>query len=232
MINAIAVDDEPPALDILKSFCEKVDFVTLEHTFTKPSEALRHLGRFPVDLLFLDINMPSLTGLQFYEKAPQNTMVIFTTAYSDFAVQGFNVGAIDYLLKPFTFERFVQAVNRARDYYNHLHRAETAKQSVIYLRADYSLIKVELADILYVEGLQDYLRIHIVDQKPIVVRLTMKGMLEKLPTKDFMRVHRSYIVPLSRVVNVRNKTIDLQGTKIPVGPKYEEEFFKLFDAMS
>jgi len=227
MITAIAVDDEPPALQIIEAFCARVDFIGLQRTFTKPSEALRHLGRFPMDLLFLDINMPSLSGFRFLEKAPQNMMVIFTTAYSEYAVEGFNVGAIDYLLKPFTFERFLQAVNRAFDYHQ-LNKQTEAPQTSIYVRADYSLIKIEIADIMYVEGLQDYLKIHLQNQKPVVVRMTMKAMQDKLPVKNFVRVHRSYIVPVARIVNVRNKTIDLQGVKIPIGPKYEEEFYRLF----
>jgi DNA-binding LytR/AlgR family response regulator len=229
MIKAIAIDDEPPALEIVETFCSRIDFVQLDRSFTKTSDALKHLSRFPIDLIFLDINMPSLNGLQFYEKVPQNIMVIFTTAYSEYAVQGFNVGAIDYLLKPFTFERFYQAIVRAQEYYQHIHQGDASPQSAIYLRADYSLIKVELAEILYVEGLQDYLKIHLQNQKPLIVRMTMKAMQDKLPAKDFIRVHRSFIIPVNRIDNVRNKTVDLQGVKIPIGPKYEEDFFKQFE---
>lgn len=227
-MTAIAVDDEPPALAILEAFCREVDFIDLQRTFTKPSEALKHLTKFPVDLLFLDISMPSLTGLEFYEKASQNTMVIFTTAHANYAVDGFNVGAVDYLLKPFTLDRFRQAVARARDFQERGQNNDQVSQTGMYLRADYSLVKIEFAEILYVEGLQDYLKIHLENQKPVVVRMTMKTMLEKLPANRFVRVHRSYIVPLSRVNNVRNKTIDLNGLKIPIGPTYEEEFYKLF----
>jgi DNA-binding LytR/AlgR family response regulator len=230
MIRAIAVDDEPPALDVIQAFCAEIDFVELERTFTKPSEALRHLAKFPTDLLFLDINMPSITGLEFFKKAPPGIMVVFTTAYADYAVQGFDVGAVDYLVKPFTFERFKQAVHKAHDYQQL--RSDSSKTTSLFLRADYSLIKVELADIVYVEGVQDYVKIHLKDQKPLVVRMTMKAMCDKLPAAQFVRVHRSFIVPLSRIASVRNKMIDLQGVKIPIGPKYEAEFYKFFNTES
>jgi DNA-binding LytR/AlgR family response regulator len=227
VIKAIAVDDEPPALEIIKHFCEENDTVELQRTFTNPTEALKYLNRFPVDLLFLDINMPTLSGFRFFEKLPQTTMVVFTTAYSEHAVEGFNVGAIDYLLKPFTLERFQQAVGRATEYHQHTKQAAVGKQTTLYVRADYSLIKIDIADIAYVEGSEDYLKVHLQGQKPVVLRMTMKGMLDKLPPNDFLRVHRSFIVPVSRISNVRNKVIDLQGVKIPVGTKYGEDLYKV-----
>lgn len=228
MIKAIAIDDEPPALSVIESFCSKVDFIQLEKAFNRPNEALTYIGKFPVDLLFLDINMPSMTGIDFYKSVQQNTMVIFTTAYSEFAVEGFNLQAIDYLLKPFTFDRFQQAVNKANDYFTFTHQQETGEQQFIYIRADYSLIKINVADILFIEGLDDYLKIHIQNQKPVVARLTMKAMLEKVPAKKFMRVHRSFIVPLHRIESVRNKMITLGGEEIPIGASYEKSFFESF----
>ncbi|MBS1646392.1 MAG: response regulator transcription factor [Bacteroidetes bacterium] len=225
MINAIAIDDEPLALKVVENFCEKVDFITLQKTFNKPTEALKHLDKFPIDLLFLDINMPSINGIEFYKKLNQNAMVIFTTAYSEYAVEGFNLNAIDYILKPFTLERFVLAANKARDFFNYQNQKENTSP-YLYVRADYSLIKVNISDILYVEGLDDYLKIHIQNQKTIVTRLTMKGILEKLPAKDFVRVHRSFIIPLNRIESVRNKNVYVAGKEIPVGTSYEEAFFK------
>jgi DNA-binding LytR/AlgR family response regulator len=227
MIKAIAIDDEPPALKVMESFCKDLSFLTLEKTFTKPSEALKHLKKFPVDLLFLDIQMPSLSGIEFYKSIQQDTMVIFTTAHSQFAVEGFNLNAVDFLLKPFTYERFLQAVNKANDFYNYSHQAGGAQNQFLFIRADYSLIKVAVADILYIEGLDDYLKIHMQNQKMIVARMTMKAILEKLP-KDFIRVHRSFIVPFARIENVRNKVITIGAAEIPIGNSYEEEFFKVF----
>jgi DNA-binding LytR/AlgR family response regulator len=230
MIKAIAIDDEPPALSVIESFCKKVDFIQLEKTFNRPSEGLKHLEKFPVDLLFLDINMPSMTGIDFYKSVKQNTMVIFTTAYSEFAVEGFNLQAVDYLLKPFTFDRFQQAVNKANEYFTLTHQKETGEQQFIYIRADYSLIKINSADILFIEGLDDYLKIHLQNQKPVVARLTMKAMLEKIPAKKFIRVHRSFIIPLQRIESVRNKMITIGGEEIPIGASYEKSFFESFKA--
>lgn len=227
MIKAIAVDDEPPALKVIENFCAKVDSIELVKTFNKPTEALAHLKKFPVDLIFLDIQMPSMTGLEFHKAIEQNTMVIFTTAYSEYAVEGFNLQAIDYLLKPYTLERFQQAVDKAKEFYNYQHQKENT-QNYLFIRADYSLVKVNIADILYIEGLDDYLKIHLPGKKPVVARMTMKAIIEKLPGNEFIRVHRSFIVPLSKIESIRNKTIQLSGQEIPIGTSYEEEFFKLF----
>ncbi|WP_234734935.1 LytR/AlgR family response regulator transcription factor [Tellurirhabdus bombi] len=228
MIRALALDDEPPALRVLAHFCSQVDFIDLQKTFSKTGEALNYLQQFPVDLLFLDINMPSMSGIEFYWAIPQQAMVIFTTAYAEYAVEGFNLNAIDYLLKPFTFERFQQAANKAFDYHKLLHKAEADKPAYLYIRADYSLYKIALADILFIEGLDDYLKIHIQNMKPVVARMTMKAMLEKLPETEFIRVHRSYIVPFSRIEAVRNRIIMLGGEEIPIGASYEAAFFKRF----
>lgn len=228
MIIAIAVDDEPPALQVVENFCKKVDYIDLLKTFTKPHEAVKYLNKFPADLLFLDIRMPSVSGIEISRLIPKDIMVIFTTAYSEYAVEGFNVNAVDYLLKPFTYERFMQAISKANDFYNFYHQQESALQQYMFIRADYSLVKIMLEDILYIEGLDDYLKINLVDRKPLVARMTMKAILEKLPVKDFARVHRSFIVQLNRIEKVRNKTIYIGGIEIPVGSSYEEDFTRIF----
>lgn len=228
MIKAIAIDDELLALKVIESFCAKVDFINLEKTFHKPKEALRYLEEYPVDLLFLDINMPSMTGIELFRSVTQNTMVIFTTAYSEYAVEGFNLNAIDYLLKPFTFERFLQGVNKAHEYFKIQQPNDAETPSYLYIRADYRLHKIPLTDILFIEGLDDYLKIHIINANSIVARMTMKTMLEKLPAKDFMRVHRSFIVPFARIENVRNKIISIGEEEIPIGVSYEKTFFENF----
>lgn len=226
-MEAIAIDDEIPALKTIERFCAKVDFISLQKTFNQPNEALKYLRKFPVDLLFLDINMPSLSGIDFYKAIEQETMVIFTTAYSEYAVEGFNLNAVDYLLKPYSYERFLQAVNKANDYF--LYQRQSDNSQYLFIRADYSLIKIDIADILFIEGLDDYLKIHLAGQKPLVARMTMKTMQEKLPAKDFIRVHRSYIIAINRIINVRNKTIALENDiNIPIGSSYEADFFNLF----
>lgn len=225
MIKALAIDDEPLALSVIESFCSKIDYIDLQKTFTKPNEALKHLNKFPVDLLFLDIHMPSLTGIDFYKNIEQNTLVIFCTAHGQYAVEGFNLNALDYLLKPFTFDRFKQATDKAKDYFT---LSSTPKTQHIFVRADYSLQKIILDDILYIEALDDYLKIYVNQQKTIVVRMTMKSILEKLPSSDFLRVHRSFIVPVKKVESMRNKTLQLGGNKIPIGSSYEEDVLKFF----
>ena len=229
MISAIALDDEPPALKVIESFCGQTDSIELQKSFTQPNEALKHLRKFPVDLLFLDIQMPSMSGIDFYKSLNQETMVIFTTAHSQFALEGFNLNAIDYLLKPFSIQRFQQAVAKANDFYNYTHQTDKIQNQYLFIRADYKLMKISISDILFIEGLNDYVKIHVLNQKTIITRMTMKTIQEKLPSKEFIRVHRSYIVPFSKIESIRNKTIFLSGKEIPVGGIYEEDLFNLFN---
>ncbi len=227
MIKALAIDDEPLALNVIEAFCAQLDYIDLQKTFTKPNEALKHINKYPVDLLFLDIHMPSLTGIDLYKYINQNTLVIFCTAHAQYAVEGFNLNALDYLLKPFTFERFKQATDKARDYFA---SSNNQKAQHIFVRADYRLQKIMLDDIMCIEALDDYLKIYINNQKTIVARMTMKAMLEKLPSTEFMRVHRSFIVPIKKVESLRNKMLQLGDKKIPVGNSYEEDVLKHFNS--
>jgi DNA-binding LytR/AlgR family response regulator len=229
MITAIAIDDEPPALKVVENFCKRVDLLDLKRTFTKPNEALEYLKENPVDLLFLDIQMPSLTGIDLY-KSVQNTMVIFATAYSEFAVEGFNLNAVDYLLKPFTFERFQQAVEKAKKERKMM--KESGEIPHLFIRADYSLIKIELPDIQYIEGLDDYLKIHLSSRKPVVARMTMKNITELIPGDEFSRIHRSYIVPVKRIKAIKNKTVVLPEIELPIGNSYEEQFMETFKKLN
>ena len=229
MIKAIAIDDELPALKIIENFCEKTGLIELQKTFSMPNEALKHLSKFPTDLLFLDINMPSISGIDLYKSIEQNTMVIFTTAYSEFAVEGFNLNAIDFLLKPFTYERFLKAVNKAKDNYGAAGTLEKNMEQYLFVRADYSLIKIAINDIVLIEGLDDYLKIHLLNNpKPIVTRMTMKGIMEKLSSTEFIRVHRSFIIPFGKIENVRKKMISIAGKEIPIGASYEADFNAIF----
>ncbi len=224
MIRAIALDDEPLALKVIENFCQRVDYIQLEKTFTKTIEAHKHLRKQPVDLIFLDIQMPTQNGMEFYADIEQNVMVVFTTAFSEYAVEGFNVNATDYLLKPFSFDRFLQAVEKVKSIYETRNQIQNTEAQYLFIRADYSLKKILISDILFIEGLDDYLKIHIKNQKTIVARMTMKSMLEKLPSSEFLRVHRSYIIPISRVDKVRNKIIYIGDEEIPVSASYEAAF--------
>jgi len=174
MINALAIDDEPLSLSIIENFCNQLDYIDLQKTFTKPNEAIKHLKKYPVDLLFLDIHMPSLNGIDLYKNIEQDTLVIFCTAHSQYAVEGFNLNALDYLLKPFSFDRFKQATEKARDVLN---KNEIGNQLYMFVRADYSLHKVLFSDILYIEALDDYLKIYIFQTRsliffPITIEMT------------------------------------------------------------
>lgn len=226
MIKAIAIDDEAPALKIIENFCGQSDGIHLERTFIRPGEALRYIRQSPVDLLFLDINMPSLSGIELYRSVNADTLAIFTTAYSEYAVEGFNLNAVDYLLKPFTLERFQLALSKAAEFIA-FRQNKDRHQETLLIRADYSLIRLPVADILFVEAADDYLKIHLDNKHPLVVRMTMKSILGMLPPAEFTRIHRSYIVALRRVDNVRNKTITLAGKEIPIGSNYEADFYRL-----
>lgn len=227
MIKAIALDDEPLALKVIESFCQRIEYLELEKTFTKTSEAHKHLRKQPVDLIFLDIQMPMQNGIEFYASIEQNTMVIFTTAFSEYAVEGFNVSATDYLLKPFSFDRFLKAVEKAKAQFDVKNQIQNTEQNYLFIRADYSLNKILISDILFIEGLDDYLKIHIKNQKTIVARMTMKSIIEKLPVNDFFRVHRSYIVSLSKIDKIRNKLIYIDNEEIPVSASYEVAFLAI-----
>lgn len=227
MIKAIALDDEPLALKIIETFCAGIDSIDLEKTFSKPNEALKYINKFPVDLIFLDIQMPSINGIEFYKNLDKNVMVIFTTAYPEYAVAGFELNAIDYLMKPFSQERFAQSVNKCKEYFNFLNSSSAgAAQNHFFIRADYKLIKVMYEDIVYIEGLNDYVKIFLLNQKPIIARMTMKNMLDRLPQESFIRVHRSYIVSKDKVTSLKNKNlfIDFNGEmiEISIGKSYED----------
>jgi DNA-binding LytR/AlgR family response regulator len=229
MITAVAIDDEPIALKVIENFCTQVEGLRLEKTFQDPQDGLKYLNKFPVQVLFLDIDMPHINGIELYKQLKQDVMVIFITSRADYAVEGFNLRAVDYLVKPFTFERFTEAVKRAKEFLNiNLQNTEVDSSKFLFIRADFSLVKIAIPDILYIEAYDDYLKIYIHNQKTLVARMTMKGILEKLPPHKFIRVHRSFIVPVERIDAVRTKSLLVAGQEIPVGVSYLEEINKHF----
>jgi len=223
MIKAIAIDDEPPALKVIENFCAQAGYVQLLEKFIKPAGASEYLEANEVDLLFLDIRMPSMSGIDFFKSLKNKPLVIFTTGYSEYAVEGFDLDVVDYLLKPFTYERFLKATAKAKEYYDFV-RSDKGQEKYIIVRADYSLNKIMLSDILYIESASDYLKFHLLKSKPIVARMTMKTISEKLPGNLFIRVHRSYIVPFKQITSVHDKTIIIGSNAIPIGLNYEEDF--------
>lgn len=233
MITCVAVDDEPLALEVIKTFVDRTPTLQLLQTFTDPFAAADFLKKSKVDLVFMDIQMPELNGIQLYKSLRQPPPVIFTTAFSDYAVEGFNLDALDYLLKPIEYSRFLKAVSKAEDY---LHPAASEAQSkqddFIFLKSEYQLIKVEFKDVLYFEALDDYVKIITTKSvKPMLTLMPMKALMEKLPASKFVRVHRSYIVPLSRIENVKNKRIKIGEKYIPVGDSYSNTFFEALNAI-
>lgn len=227
MIRTIALDDEPPALNIIKAFCSTNPDVSLEKVFTSTDRALSYINNNSIDLILLDINMPTVSGIDFYKRISQDIMVIFTTSYTEYAVESYAINAIDYLVKPYTRKRFNQAIKKALDLYSMRKVASQAGELYLTIRSDYGLMKVFYTDIIFIEGLDNYLKIHLTNKQPIVVRLTMKGLVEKLPVQQFIRVHRSYIVSLKHVSYCRNKLITLTNNEeIALGSSYEQEFMK------
>jgi len=180
MINCIALDDEPMALEVIKELCKKVPFINLTHSFTRVSLAQQHLNSFPVDLIFLDIEMPDKNGLVFLKAIKQNIMVIFTTAHSKYAVESYNLNAIDYLLKPIEVDRFTIACNKAIDFFEYSHTSVSNLHNCLYVRSEYALIKILHSEIRYLETMDDYIKIHTIDGKIIVTLMSMKKILINL----------------------------------------------------
>lgn len=228
MIHAVAIDDEPLALKVIETLCAKNEHIHLQRSFTQPGEALRYLRKFPTDLVFCDIQMPSMTGISLVRSLQQNTMVIFTTAFSEHAVVSYELNAVDYLLKPINQKRFTTAISKAKEYFENIYKKEQGIATSIFVRADFSLVKIPVADILYVEGLADYLKIHIRNRKAITARMPMKEMIGKLPSAEFIRIHRSFIVLFNKIEAVRGTSLLIGGMTFPIGRTYADDFFNRY----
>lgn len=234
MLNCIAVDDENLALDLLEDNINKIPFLNLVKRCKNAFDAIEILQNESIDLVFLDIQMPGITGVQFLQSLKTRPMVIFVTAYKQYALEGFELDVVDYLLKPIDFERFLKAVNKAFELYTLKHKPVASdelpldKTSSIFVNADYSLVKIKVSDITYIEGLKDYIKIYTsTSTKPIVTRMTMKAIEEKLPTPDCFRVHKSFIVSLDKIESIRNLKIKIGNSQIPISESYSEGFFKI-----
>jgi DNA-binding LytR/AlgR family response regulator len=221
MIKAIALDDEPLALGIIEKFCTKSGEIELLQTFTKPAEAEQFLRENTIDIIFLDIQMPTKTGIDFAKSIPTSAHIIFTTAFSEYAVEGFNLEASDYLLKPFSFARFEQAIKKTINLIKLKSKELDEGEKVLQIKADYTLYHILYKDVLYFEGFDDYVKIHLQHQKPIVARITLKSLTEKFTSDYFLRVHRSFIVPFHRITSYRNKHLSVTDKLIPVGGAYQ-----------
>lgn len=237
-MRCIIIDDEPLALDLLEDDISKIPFLILTHKFQSPFDALDILKSGEVDLLFLDIQMPDITGLEFLKSLEKKPLVVFTTAYDQYALEGYNLDVIDYLLKPIPFERLLKAAGKAQDIFkaqnlNQSNQAEgLIKQSAfpdyIFVKSGYDIIKVNIADIQFIEGLKDYVKIYLPGQ-PILTLLNLKTIVEKLPPQKFIRVHRSYIVALDKISAIRKNKIIIENKEIPIGEHYKEDFFSMIN---
>jgi DNA-binding LytR/AlgR family response regulator len=224
MLKAIAIDDEPIALEVIKNLAAEVGIVSIDACFTNAFRGLEYLQKHKPDLLFLDIKMPSISGLDLLKSIPDPPMVIFTTAYSEHAVQSFELNAVDYLLKPFSLPRFLKACNRAHELYDLKNRGEGAQ--TIFIKSGYEQIRVALSDILYAEGTGNYVQFVLAKQN-ITSRLTMNEAEAVLKQPAFVRIHRSYIVAAQHVAKIEKRTIWVGIKEIPVGDAYRENIEKL-----
>jgi DNA-binding LytR/AlgR family response regulator len=227
MIHCIAIDDEPLALQLINEYCGKISFLQLDKVFTNTNEAKSWLSQNKVDLLFLDIQMPDVNGLQFYKSLVEKPLVIFTTAYKDFAVEGFNVDAIDYLLKPFEYDRFLKAVYKSKEYLEFLSSQELQLNS-IFVKVNYEIMKINLKDIELIEALDDYIKLYI-KPNPVLTLMTLKSIQERLPLRDFARVHRSFIVPLNKIEKFSKTKLMVAGKEIPIGSSYSNVYDQLLE---
>ena len=234
MINCIAVDDEPLALDLLEDNILKVPFLNLRCKFTSSIEAIEFLQTEKIDLLFLDIEMPNLTGLAMLKSLKEKPLVIFITAYEKYAVEGFELEVLDYLLKPVPFDRFLRAAGKARDYLNYIQPITTSstlnsqKNDYIFVKADYKIIKIQISDILFIEGLKDYIKIYS-GAKPTLTLSSLKATENRLPSEQFVRVHKSFIIAVNKIDSVSKNRVHIGTHQIPISDNYRKNLFNIID---
>ena len=233
MINAIAIDDEPLALQLVSGYIEKTPGLNLAGSFDNPLDAIEFLTNEAVDLIFVDIQMPDLSGLEFTRSLAKGPKVIFTTAYEKYALEGFRLDVIDYLLKPFSYEEFLKAVQKAVRLIKlekEVPEQVDTNNEFLFLKSDYKIRRINFNDILYIEGLKDYVKVFIHgSDKPVLSLITLKALEAKLPEAKFMRVHRSFIVNLERIDNIERSRIVFGKTYIPVGEQYKDKFQEFLD---
>lgn len=237
MIRCIAIDDEPLALKQLESYIIKVGFLELEAACNSAVDASKVLASQPADVLFCDINMPDLDGMSFVKSLASQPMVVFTTAYSEYAVEGFKVDAVDYLLKPFGFNEFEKAALKVKRLYDLENKEEVTLldyDDSVYIKTDYKTVRVEVSSIIYIEGMSEYVKIITEDQKdPVIALLSMKKLEGKLPGNRFMRVHKSFIINLSKISQVSKGHVRMQdGSSIPIGESYRDSLLSYINSKS
>jgi two-component system, LytTR family, response regulator len=235
MMKCLIVDDEPLAQQVIEDFVKRVPFLELAGKCQNAMEAIEFMQQHVVDLIFLDINMPAMTGMDMVASLPVKPLFILTTAYSEYALESYSLNATDYLLKPIPFERFMVAVNKAYEIFmlrnqskkEHPEKTDALFPDHIFVRADYKTVRIDIHDIQYIEGLKDYVRIHFAGKKSVMTLQTMKNMADMLPHNQFVRIHKSFIVNLRQVDAVERNRVLFGEKRIPVGDGYKEEFQKI-----
>jgi DNA-binding LytR/AlgR family response regulator len=230
MLNCIAVDDEKLVLDLLVDNIRRVPFLHLVSRCKNAMEAAEALQNETVDLIFLDIQMPGLNGLQFLESLPKPPMVIFITAYKEYAFEGFNLQAVDYLLKPVSFERFLKACNKAHDLFNMRSKSfqKDPLPDYFFVFVEYNQVKILIPDILYIEGMKDYVKIFLINNaKPIMTRMSLKSLEEKLTGHQFVRTHKSYILSSKRITAIKRDLVCIGAIELPLSESYKADLEKL-----
>ena len=236
ILNCWIVDDEPLAVSLLESYVNKVPFLKLTGKFSNALSAMQNIATEKVDVLFLDIQMPEVNGMDFAHTISNNTRVIFTTAFSEYAVEGYRVNALDYLLKPFSFEEFVAAAKKAYGWFEIVQQKsipdiEKTRENVgIFVKSEYKYLHILYDDVLYIEGLKDYVKIYTQDSlKPILSLMSLKQLEEDLPFGNFVRVHRSYIINVDKISSINKNRIIIDKKQIPIGETYKKQFMNLID---
>jgi DNA-binding LytR/AlgR family response regulator len=240
IIKCAIVDDEPLAVELLASYVNKIPFLELCGKYNNATDALHGLGEMPVDLLFLDIQMPELNGIELSRMVPENTRIVFTTAFDQYAVDGFRVNALDYLLKPISYADFLEACNKAQQWFQLVQQQEESSPAAvaeeiksIFVKSEYKLLQINLDDIRYIEGLKDYVKIYTEQSPhPILSLMNMKAIEQMLPTSRFIRVHRSFIVQKSKIREIERNRIVFGDVYIPIGDSYKQAFQDFINAKS
>lgn len=234
-LKCCIVDDEPLALDLLAAYIDKTPFLELAGKFCSAQEAIKTILEENIDILFLDINMPQLNGLEFARIIPSSCHIIFTTAYDRYAIDGYKVNAIDYLMKPISYEEFIEATNKALRWCDMERRANKIKDEKKYLivKSEYKLLQLAIDDILYIEGLKDYVKIYLSnEQSPILTLMSMKLLESYLPASKFMRVHRSFIVNTTKIKVIERNRIVFGKTYIPISESYKQSYLDYINSHS
>ena len=233
-MKCVIIDDEPLAVDLLKDFVSKVDSLELISTFNNAIDAVSFINQNNVDLIFLDIQMPHFSGIEFLNTIEKKPLIIFTTAYSDYAVEGFNLGAVDYLVKPIPFHRFLKSVVRAQQILiptaiQTISESTTVpelEQDFMFVRAEYENVKMNFSDILFIEGLKDYVKIYTTDNKFTLTLISLIKLENLLFSKGFSRIHRSYIINIKHVKSIQKNKVLISDKRIPISESYKNAFFE------